>query len=382
MGGEDDKERTVVTTSGNTGNQVIPELQPFVQRAGQLAYQALYDPNLWLGNFTGGAALQIPPLSPMEMAAHGQIANRGWYGIPTPPSEQMAGAYASALPWVSGTQVPVSQWMQGGLSTAGQIAQQGQQMLPFTQSGIQGLQSAMYPGQMTQAGAQALSQFTSPDAFGNSAAVQNALRGIEGQVLPQVQNAAAKAGLAQSGFLPEEVGRTYARELTPLYMQGLQQSQQAGQALLQGGLAQGGLQASAGGALMTGGTAVLDQQLRALQNLRDTYLAMGQNEQALQTEAQMRQLTATAAMVPELRQIGLQEYQRPIEGIREMMSAGGQQRQIELAQNQALLDAYLRNREMALGFVNPFGSFPLSSNAPGQVTTNREVSGGGWNWGK
>jgi len=382
MMGGDDTERTVVNTTGGGGARVIPELQPYVQRVGEIARGTLDDPNLWLGNFTGGAGLTIPGQSPLEMFASQQIANRGYYGIPTPPSEQTAGAYASALPGAAGTQVQVSPWMSGGLSTAGQIAQQGQSLLPFAQSGVAGLQSAMAPGPMTYAGANALTQFTSPDAFGTSPAVQNALREIEGQILPQVQNAAAKAGLAQSGFLPEEVGRTYANALTPLYMQGLQQSQQAGQALLQGGIQQGGLQAGAGNALLSGGTAALDQQLRALQNLRDTYMSLGQNEQALQTEAQMRQLQATVSMVPELRQIGFQEGQRPIQSINEMMTAGNQQRQIELAQNQSLMDAYLRNREMALGFVNPFGSFAQSSNVPSQVTTERDVSGGGWSLGK
>ena len=382
MGGGGDTERTVVNTSGGGGQGVIPELQPYVQRVGQIAYNTLGDPNLWLGNFTGGGGLQVPGLSPLEMFASQQIANRGRYGIPVPPAEQTAGAYASALPGAAGTQVPVSPWMSSGLDTARQIAQQGQKMLPFAQSGVEGLQSAMAPGPMTMSGANALTQFTSPDAFGTSPAVQNALRGIEGQVLPQVQNAAAKAGLAQSGFLPEEVGRTYANALTPLYMQGLQQSQQAGQSLLQGGLQQGALQAGAGNALLSGGTAALEQQLRSLQNLRDTYMSVGQNEQALQTEAQIRQLQATVAMVPELRQIGLQQGQRPIQSINEMMTAGNQMRQIELAQNQSLMDAYLRNREMALGFVNPFGSFAQTSNSPGQVTTNRKTSGGGWSLGK
>jgi len=381
MGG-DDTERTVVNTTGGGGQGVIPELQPFVQRIGQLALQAVNDPNMWLSNFMGGAALQVPGLSPLELLAHQQVSDRALYGIPTPPSETTAGAYATGLPWAMGQQVPASPWMGGGLGAAQQIASQGQRMLPFTLSGIEGLQAAMQPGAFTQQGATALTQFTSPDAFGTSPAVQNALRGIEGQVLPQVQNAAARAGLAQSGFLPEEVGRTYASALTPLYMQGLQQSQQAAQALMQGGLAQGELQAGAGNALMTGGTAVLDQQLRSLQNLRDTYLTLGQNEQALQTEAMLRQLQATNTMVPELRQIGLQEYQRPIEALREAMTAGEQQRTIELAQNQSLMDAYLRNREMALGFVNPFGSWSQTSNVPSQVTTNREVSGGGWSFGK
>lgn len=379
----DDEERVVTTTSGGSSTpQVLPELQPFVQRLGQLALNFLGDPNIALSSFTQGAGLTVPGLTPVEMLAQQQIADRALYGIPTPPSEFMASQYASELPWFTGQQVPVSPNTYAGLGIAQQIAAQGQNMLPMTLSGIEGLQSSMGVNPITQLGITGLEQFTSPSAFGTSDAVQNALAGIRSQIQPQIENTMAKAGLSQSGFLPGEIGRAYAQELVPLYMQGLQQSQSAAGQLMQGGLSQSGLQAGAGAQLMTGGTNILEQQLRSLQNLRDSYIAVGNTEQALRTDAAARQLQATMAMVPELRQIGMQEYQRPIEAIKEAMTAGEQQRQINLAQNQALLDSYLRNREMALAYTNPFAVSGGGSSGPSRTETNREISGGGWSFGK
>ena len=338
----DTKETTTTQTSPPGGPQVLSELQPFLQRIGQMAYQSTFDPNLQLQNYTTGARMEVPGLTPMEQLAHQQIADRGLYGIPTPPSEATAGRYAAALPGAAGQQVPLSQNTRQGLGTSQHLMRESSQINPYSQQGLNTMQ-----------------QYAGGD-FGSSPAMQQALRGIERQILPAVQNQEALSGRANSGYLNDQVARAYARELVPLHMQGMQQQQAAGQQLF------------------TSGQAGQDQYLRGLQQFRDTQMNTGQQEQQLGSEAAARGLQGAQAAIPILNQIGQQEAGRPIEAIRELMTAGGDQRQIQTAQNQAGLDAYLRNREIALSMMNPFGGFSATTSPPALQTQTRKSSGGGW----
>ena len=298
--------------------QVLPELQPFVQRVGEISRQALDYPELNLSRFAQDRILQIPGLSGLENQAIGQIGQRSAYGIPTPRSEQAAyGGTANLF----GT----------GMGAAG--------------AGQAGLGGAIGAGAgATAAGGAGLQNFVGSQ-FGSSPQLQQALAGLESQVLPAVQNQAAKSGLAQSGFLPQEVGRSYARELVPLYMQGMAQQQQAASNLFGGGM-QGLLQG--GGQMFSGG------------------------------------MQTAGNVIPQLLTMAGREEQRPTEQIKEALSGGELQRSIDLARSQEEMASYQRQRQLAMGLTNPFGSVPSATATPGGITSTSEKSNtsGGFGLGK
>lgn len=341
-GGGGGRESTTQTAQQATP-QIVPELRPFVQRVGELSRSAIDFPELGLQRFATDTVLPVPGLSPMEQFVGGQVSNRLTQGIPTPLPEQVAFYQNMLMPGQVSQQVPLSQFTGQGLGTAGQIAQQAQQPTQFQQAGLNTLQQ-FAGGQM-----------------GNSQAVQQAVTGLQNEIVPAVQNQAARSGLAESGFLPQEIGRAYARELVPLYQQGLQQQQQAGNQLY------------------TSGADLQDRQLRALQALRDAQMGIGGQEQALQTESLARNIQASLGTSPELRALGTTDAGRTTQALQEGLSMGQLQRSVGLAQAQAELESFLRSREMALGLVNPFGSFGAISGIPPSVTTERTMqnTGGG-----
>lgn len=339
MGSSGQKDTTTTTTSGS-GQQVLPQLSPFVGQLGQTALQALYDPNLQLGNFTQGAMMNVPGLSPLEQLAGQQVADRALYGIPTPQAENTANYYAQNLPTAAGRQVPISGYNTQGLGTIGQMAQQAQQPNQYQTQGLSGL-----------------GQFAGGD-FGNSPAIQAALEGLKQEIVPVVQNQAALAGVANSGFLPNQIARTYARELVPLYMQGMGQQLQADQSLFQGG------------------SQLQNTALQGLGTYGAAQMGLGQQEQGLGTESLNRGLQGSAVALPQLMSIAQRQEQRPQEAINEASNFGALQRQIQGAQNQSAFDAYLRNQNILLGLLNPYGGFPTSMTAPASSNTTRNISGG------
>lgn len=244
------RSQTVQTVPESQTPKVLPELQPFVARVGQLSQGIVDNPNLSLDRFAKDQTLQVPGLSNLENIAQGQIFNRGTFGIPTPESETAA---KNSL---------------GSFATGN---------------------------------------------MGDTPAVQAAVQGLNTQILPAVQNQMARQGLSQSGEMPRQMAQSFAQQLVPLYSQGM------------------------------------TNQLQAAQGLNT---------------------------------IGQQEYQRPIEALKEMTSMGETGRGIEQARAQADMDSYLRAREMALGFVNPFGSFAAFSGIPPQQTSTTTTKGGGFGFGK
>lgn len=261
-----------VTTTGSGEPQLVPEFRPFGKRVGELALEALDFPELDLRRFAQDVYLPISGLSPFEQQARGLIWERGTQGIPVPFPELMAG---EALAGAGDT---ASNWVQratGGLT-----------------SGL----------------------------------TQQALQGLESQITPAMQNAAAKFGLGQSGELPASIGRAYAQQLVPIYQQGMQAEQ---------------------------------------------------NAMNMLTNAQL-------GMANPLLQMGAREEQRAIEQLNELTKFGEMERNLEQAQNLSLMDSYLRARDMALGLVNPFGSFASSPQLPSSVTESLKTSdsGGGLGFGK
>ena len=178
-GGGGGKTRETVVQQPSSGPQIAPELQPFVKSVGERGLAGLGLPQFDLSRFAQDQLFQVPGLSPLEQFGRGQIQRRTEQGYDIPQAERQA--------------------------------------------------------------EQTFTGFANGD-MGNSAAVQQAKMGLENQIIPVIQNQAAKAGVAQSGFLPQEVGRAYARELVPLYTQGMQQQMQAGQYLNQLGQQQLGRQ--------------------------------------------------------------------------------------------------------------------------------------------
>lgn len=312
--------------------QTLPELQPFVKRVGEVSRGALDLPQLNFARFAQDQPLQVPELSPLELAARGQIEQRGQFGLPVPAPQQLEFQQLQFLPQIAGQQVPISPLSFAGLGTSGNIADIAGQVNPFQQRGLAGQE--MFLG----------------DEFGNSPAVRAAVEGLQQEIVPQIQNQAALSGLAQSGFLPQQIGRAYARELVPLYAQGLQQQQQAAREMF------------------TGGTTLTNQQLQGLGQLRDSQVQLGQFDQARQTDALIRQTQAALGSAPQMFQLGAAEEQRPIEAMKELMTFGELERSLEGAQSQADLESFMRQREIAMGLANPFGSFNVVSGIPTQTT--------------
>lgn len=329
------------TTSGTSGPpQLVPEFQPFGQAVGQKALEATGFPELNLQRFAQGQALQVPGLSPLEQSVGEQVANRLEFGIPVPEAQKQAfGMYAS-LPQTIGQAVNLSPFSQGGLETAFGLANNANLQNPYE-----------------MAGANTFSNYAGGD-IGNSPAIQQALLGLQSQITPVVQNQAARVGLAQSGFLPMEIGRQYARELVPLYLKGMDQQLQAGAGLADIGSTQA------------------QRALGGQQFLSQTQQALGSAQQQLQENAYNRYLQGVQAAAPGLESIGKTEDARSIEAMKEALAMGGLQRENEAAQAQADYDNFLKVREMALGLINPFGSFTAFSGVP-NVTETRKISGGG-----
>ena len=164
MGGGSGGGGTTTTSTQPGPPQVIPQLAPYATLVGQKAVETLNNPNLALTNYIPGPQLGVAGLQPLQQLAGQQIADRALYGIPTSPGAGMA---------------------YGAL------------------------------------GGNDFRQFIDAPNLGNSAAVQAARQGLDSEIIPQVQNAAAQAGLAQSTFMPQQIGRAVAQQMVPLYQQGL-----------------------------------------------------------------------------------------------------------------------------------------------------------------
>ena len=275
-----------VSTTQQGAPQPLPQLSEYLTRVGQIGRQALDFPELSLSRFAQDQPLPVPGLSPLEQAARGLVAQRVSTGIPTPPAEQLAFGRAAELP---------------GLSILPH---------PFEAQGIQAAQ-----------------RFVGPD-FGQSPAVKAAVTGLEQQIVPRIQNELARAGVAQSTLPSEFILQAYARELVPLFSQGLAQEQQAAGQLLGAGQAMAG---------------------------RGVQTALG--------------------LSPELRAIGATQQQRPMQEIREALDMGQRERDIEQARAQSAMQSFLRQREMAIGLMGPLGLTSSAGPATVRVESQTKPSG-------
>jgi len=333
--------RTVVQQqpSGNAP-QVLPELAPYVSQVGRNALGALNMPQLSVGRFAQDQQLQVPNLSPLEQAASSQIGNRITGGIPTPVQEQISTGYLSGLPFAAGSQVDQNPQTQQSLGTLGLGAGVGLNAPPATQEAMR-----------------SLGQFSGGDV-GQSPAIQSALQGLQDQIVPAVQNQAALSGLGQSGFLPQQIGRSYAQQLVPLYSQGMQQQLQAGTQLGNIGIGQQAM------------------GMQGLQGLAQGQYNVGTNEQQLATDARNRWMQSVLGSAQPMQQLGNASTQRGIEALNEATQMGQTQRNVELSKSQAALDSYMRQRELAMGYNNPFGSYPTSTVPPTMQTRQTQTSPG------
>ena len=344
MGGGGTRESII--TGGQAGSPAtLPELQPFVRRVGELATKAIDFPELGLQRFATDRTAQIPGMAPLQTQVAGMAQQRLNQGIPVPFPEQVAFGPLENLRTRAAQAVPLSPYTTTALGTAGQAANVAGTPRAEETQGIQGLQQFL------------------PGGTGISPVLQQAITGLENQIVPQVQNQAARIGLAQSGFLPQEIGRAYARELVPLFQQGMQQQQQAANQLFQ-----------AGGSLA-------GRELQGLQGRQAAEQVVGGMEQALGTDAFMRDIQATLQGAAPLLEMGQREQQRPETAMRQALSIGDLQRSIESEMAQQDLQSYLRAREMAMNLVNPFGSFTTFGGVP-QTTQTTKSSGGNYSFGK
>ena len=336
MGGG--SERVVERTAPSAPMATIPsQFSGYATQVGQKAQQFVDDPRVNLQQFLSPSPylFSVPGMSPLQQLATQQAGERSFFGIPTPMGEQVAFQRAAGLPWMAGQQVPLSPFNFAGLGTAQQAAAIGQQPVDRT----------------------ALERFAT-GSLGDTPAVRAAEAELQSRVLPRVQNQMALSGLASSGQLPVEVGRAITAGLAPVYQTGMQMQGQAAQMLAQG---------RAGD---------IDRQIQSLTSLRDTQTALGQTEQALQTDSQIRGLQAGLGTLPELRQLGAQEGERGIQGLREASTFGQLQRDVEAQQREQAVREYERVFNLIGGYVNPQGNFNiLSTPGPSQVTRQTTPSG-------
>ena len=165
MGGSSTPSSNTTTTTTAAPPQLIPQLVPYATAVGQRAVETLNNPVMQFpANYMPGPQLGIAGLQPIQQAAGQQIADQMLYGVPTTTGAGMA--YGSL-------------------------------------------------------GGNDFRQFIDASQMGNSAAIQAARQGLESEIIPQVQNSAAQAGLAQSTFMPQQIGRAVAQQMVPLYQQGL-----------------------------------------------------------------------------------------------------------------------------------------------------------------
>ena len=371
---------TFVTTDTSGNFSILPQLEQYITELGNQAYQLLVDPYTTPGRFAHEAPLFLPDwntinYSPLEAQGLQLVQNMVSYGIPQPEAEQLAMQMIQALPGQVGPVAPSSMWS-NAMQTAQQVAglgseqaretegfntlnqgtaqvdpssmwgnamntaqrvtalgiylaresagfntlNQGTNQTPISEFYNQALDTS---GQVSnvagntsqeQAAEAALLNLTQGD-MGNSPAVQSAIQSLESIIVPQIENAAATMGLANSGELVSEIGQAYAGTLTPLYMQGLEQQQSAANTL---------------GAM---GNTMASRQMTGLQSLRDTQLAAGQNEEALQTEQMIRQLQAGQAQLGASSNIA----QRGMSGLTNQQS---------LEQSQALNEQSLQTEQL------------------------------------
>lgn len=342
-GGTDVVERTTTAAPQPT---VVPELQPYIQSMGQYAQQMLNLPGTTPLRFANDQPIPVPGFSPLQQQALGMIQQRTTQGLPVPYAEMYNQQALMGLPGQVSNPISLSPYTYQGLNTAS--------MIPY----------AAGPTGYENYGAGVMGQFAGQGGFNeNSPAIQNALGNLENVISPTIKNQLATQGLANSGEVARQVGQAYAGQLTPLYMQGLQQSQQAAQQLA--GL--GGAQAQ--------------RQMGGLQAYQQAQQGVGQQQQAANTEALSRQMYSTLSGAPTIQQIGLRQEQRPLDQIQQALQGGEQQRSLELQQQQAVLDSYTRAREIALGLMNPLGSFGAVSYTPSSQV-NRQTSPQGFGFGK
>lgn len=123
--------------------------------------------------------------------------------------------------------------------------------------------------------------------------------------------------------------------------------------------------------MLGAGTQLQSTQMQALQSLRDTQLALGQNEQALQTDAMLRQMNAAIGSAAPLSQFSQQATNQQLLPVMQAQQMGGAERGVQEQQSQADLQSYLRQRELGLSLLNPFGSYPASGGVPSTNQTQR-----------
>ena len=170
-GGSRVVERQIPTAPMTT---IPSQFAPFATQVGQRAEEFVQDPRVNLQQFLQPSPLtrSIPPLSPLQQFAIQQGGERAVTALPPSLGEAMS------FQTVAGQ--PFQQFIQGDI--------------------------------------------------GQTPAVQSAIAGLESTIVPRIQNERARQGLANYGGLPAEVGGAYARELVPLYSQGMQQQAAMSQA--------------------------------------------------------------------------------------------------------------------------------------------------------
>lgn len=416
----------------NAYNQAVPGIQAALMAQGLQEGTPQYDQRFQeeltrLGvQVPSGQDYVYGQTGPTDLQANwfSQIGDIADTGIPRPEGSQMAYNWLSALPgqmgpvdqsplWGNAQQsaqdilgfageqgretdafnlfgqgsgrTPVSSQFGNALGTAGNIANVGGTINQQEQQGIAGL-----------------NMFAGGD-IGNSPAVQSTIQGLESNIVPMLENRAAQMGLANSGELVRQIGQSYAQQLAPVYQQGMQQQMQAagqlgniGNTLAQRQMA--GLQSlrdmqvasgqneqalqtdqmirqlQAGSASMGAGANIANRQMSGAANQQNLWMNRGMNEQQLGTDALNRQLNATLGGGQQLYQLGQGDLDRRYRQLQYTQAGGQGQRDILNEQRNFLLDPYLRQREMAMSFLNP-GSVSIVTTPPNRTTQRGSSSG-------
>ena len=398
---------------------------------------ALATANATLSGLTGqlnslnqqiGTASFISGTGPTSLQQSGLdfLGNLQQTGMPTPGAETTALGWLNDLPGQVGQQVPMSDFWNQAKDSAGNVISAGQNLNPTEQGALGRLDMAggLVPesnrigagltrsqlstdvsganNPLERESQDALRQFSQGD-IGDSPAVRSAIQGLESNIVPMLGNRAASMGLANSGNLLSEIGQAYAQQLTPLYQQGMAQQQQAA------------------GQLGQMGQNEVQRQIQALQAQAQNFFAAGQNQQGLQTEQLLRNLQGAQIglgagqnlanrqmggyqnqqnmfqnMAGSEQQLGSDALTRMLGSVlqggqlltgigqnqtnrflqpAQMAFQGGQvQRDISNEMRNFMLEPYLRQREMALSFLNP-GSVSIATTPPNQTKTTSRSSG-------
>jgi hypothetical protein len=393
MGGGGEKGTSTVI-SQPAPPQIAPQFEPFAAKVGENALKHLEDFNL--SDYKGNMALNVPGLNPMQRSVLDAVNFRFQHGIPTPTGEQGA---ASLLPWmnqVSQSQVGQTPNEQAGTQLATALPDYASQQINADPLRFLGITSAadtknraaqaVGPTGLEQQGTGVLGQFAGGDV-GESPIITAAVERLNNIVNPMIENKMTAAGLGRSGEMLRELQEGSIAYMLPLFQQGLQQQQAAGQQLVAAGQQQAGRAENAltremgmenlfanilntDAAAREGlATEALNRGVNTSQTAINTLLETGGREGNRQADTINRMLQTGATSLPSLLELGERETSRDTQRLNEMLQGGALDRDIAGQIAQAEHADVLRRQALAEVFHTALlGSIPSLTTFPSTTT--------------